>query len=305
MIDIDELNEKYSVEGELGFSEMDGDLIVANISNKLGDADISLYGAQATYFAPHGRYPLLWLSPESFYEEGKAIRGGIPVCFPWFGPHPTDKTKPQHGFGRLRYWNVKESGTNGIGETYLTLFLTDDEATRELWNFSFRAEITFTVSKHLKVEFKVMNTDNKPFTYSEALHTYFAVSNTQEVTVEGLQGAHYYDGFGDELIQDSASEITFGEAELNRRYVATHESCIINDKALRRHIKVAKSGSSVTVVWNPWKEVCEKSADMSADAYETFICVEPANAYNHSIELQPGEEHILATEMSLVEKTVE
>ena len=301
MIDIDELNEKFSVEGELGFSEMDGDLIVANISNKFGDADISLYGGQVTYFAPHGRYPILWLSPESFYEEGKAIRGGIPICFPWFGPHPTDNTKPQHGFGRLKTWNVKDSGTNGQGETYLTLFLTDDESTKALWDFSFRAEITFTVSKHLRVDFKVINTDSKPFTYSEALHSYFSISSIAEINIDGLQNAHYYNGFENELIQDTEETIVFGEEELNRRYVATHEACLIHDEPLRRTIKVAKSGSSVTVVWNPYKEICEKATDFADDAFESFVCVESANSYNHSIELQPNEEHILSTEISLVD----
>lgn len=301
MIDIDELNEKFSVEGELGFSEMDGDLIMANISNKFGDADISLYGGQATYFAPHGKYPILWLSPESLYEEGKAIRGGIPICFPWFGPHPTDNTKPQHGFGRLKNWNVKESGTNGQGETYLTLFLTDDESTRALWDFSFKAEITFTVSKHLKVDFKVINTDSKPFSYSEALHSYFTISSIAEINIEGLQNIHYYNGFGNELLQDKSETITFDEDELNRRYVATHEACIIHDEPLRRSIRVAKSGSDVTVVWNPSNEICKKSADMASDAFETFVCVEAANSYNHSIELNPKEEHTLSTEISLVD----
>ena len=300
MVDVDQLNELYSVEGELGFSEMDGDLVFANVSNKFGDADICLYGAQVTFFAPHGKYPILWLSPDSFYEEGKAIRGGIPICFPWFGPHLTDKTKPQHGFGRLRYWNVTASGNNELGETYLTLKLIDDEATRTLWDFSFCAEITFTIGKQLTVDLKVTNTDSKPFTYSEALHSYFSVSNSAEISIEGLQGAHYYDGFGDELIADNESEIVFDESELNRRYVATHDTCIINDEPLRRRIRVAKKGSSVTVVWNPSPEICDKAADFSDSSFEEFVCVEPANAYNHSITLQPGEEHTLSTEIGLV-----
>ena len=305
MIDVDQLNDLYCVEGELGFSEMDGGLVFANVSNKYGDADICLYGAQATYFAPHGRYPILWLSPECIYEEGKAIRGGIPICFPWFGPHPTDSTKPQHGFGRLRYWSVKRSGTTEHGETFLILQLVDDEQTRALWDYSFCAEITFIVGKKLTVDFKVTNTDTKPFTYSEALHSYFSVSNSAEISVEGLQGTHFYDGFGDELIQDNEPVITFDEGELNRRYVATHDACVINDEPLRRHIRVGKSGSSVTVVWNPSKEICEKAADFSDDSFEEFVCVEAANSYNHSIELAPGDEHILSTEIGLLEKIVE
>jgi glucose-6-phosphate 1-epimerase len=162
MINIDELEEKYSIEGEVGFAELEENMAFITVSNKYADADICLYGAHITNFTPHKTMGILWMSPESNFEEGKPIRGGIPVCFPWFGPHKTDSAMPQHGFGRLMYWNVQETASLPTGETLVRLQLCSSAETKIYWNYDFCAEMTVIVGKTLTATLKVTNTSSIP-----------------------------------------------------------------------------------------------------------------------------------------------
>ncbi len=151
MTDIDELDEKFSIEGELGFAQLENDLIFATVSNKYADADICLYGAHVTSFRPHNTMDILWLSPLSSFQEGSPIRGGIPVCFPWFGLHKSDAGKPQHGFGRLLYWEVVETASLPNGETSIRLQLASSDETKTYWPHDFCADMTIQVGRKLKV----------------------------------------------------------------------------------------------------------------------------------------------------------
>ncbi len=290
MINIDELEDRFSIEGEVGFYEGDGELIYISVCNKYADAEICLYGAHVTSFIPNGSFDLLWMSPESDFEVGKPIRGGIPLCFPWFGPHATDPSKPAHGFARLMYWDVAETASLENGETLVKLQLNASDETRAYWPFDFRAELSIIVSRTLSVSLNIFNTGSQPFEYSAALHSYFSVSEIKNVLVEGLQGVSYYNGFGNELTVQQEKFIKI-EKEENRRYVNTNSECLIFDTIFRRVITAAKEGSNVTVVWNPWEETCAKMNDMPDDGYQDFICVEAVNAYNDTITLAPGAKH--------------
>lgn len=288
MIDIDELDEKYSIEGEVGFAELENDLVFITVSNKHADADICLYGAHVTSFRPHNSMDLLWLSPESSFEEGKPIRGGIPVCFPWFGPHKTDAEKPQHGFARLMYWEVAGTSTNTSGESIIKLQLNSSEETKAYWPYDFCADMTIVVGKKLVVSLKITNLSKVPFDYTCALHSYFSLSALESLSLEGLQGLTYYNQLtGENGIQEEAIlEIT--EAT-TRHYLNTETPVIINDSAFRRRIKVDKTGSKVTTVWNPGEEACAKIGDLPDEGYETFVCVEATNAFDYPVKLASGD----------------
>ena len=291
MFDIDELNEKFSIEGELGFMELENDMIAATISNKYAEADIYLYGAHVASFKPHGTIDLLWLSPESSFEEGKPIRGGIPVCFPWFGPNKEDATKPMHGFGRLMYWEVVETGTTLQGETNICLQLESSEQTKVYWPYDFKAELFIVVGKKLSVTLKVTNNSYEVFKYGCALHSYYSVSSIENITIEGLDGVNYYDqlqGYKEEC--QKTPELKIEKAE-TRHYHNTETPVLINDPDFRRTIKVDKQGSRVTTVWNPGAEACAGITDMSDDAYQTFLCIEAVNSFDDTIRLAPGEIH--------------
>lgn len=288
MIDIDELDDRFSIEGELGFAELDGDLVYITVSNKYADADICLYGAHITSFRPRNSMDLLWMSPESFFEVGKPIRGGIPVCFPWFGPHKTDASKPQHGFARLMYWDVLETATKPSGETFIRLQLCSSDETKAFWPYDFCAEMSITVGLTLTATLKVTNTSAEAFSYTCALHTYYGLSALENLKIEGLQGITYYNQLtGENGVQEEA--ILQIQEPLTRHYLNTKTPVIIVDPVFRRRIKADKKGSKVTTVWNPGAETCASIADLPDDGYETYVCVEATNAFDYPIQLAPGE----------------
>ena len=288
MIDIDELDEKFSIEGEVGFAELENDLVFVTVSNKYADADICLYGAHITSFRPRNTMEMLWMSPESLFEEGKPIRGGIPVCFPWFGPHKTDPEKPGHGFARLMYWEVVETSTKPTGETVTRLQLCSSEATRAYWPHDFCAEMIITVGLTLVETLKVTNTSPEAFNYTCALHSYYSLSSIENMTIEGLQGLTYYNqltgenGFQEEKILKIQEPMT-------RHYLNTETPVVIADSIFHRRIKVDKAGSKVTTVWSPGEEFCTNNVDLADDSYQTFVCVEATNAWDFPIYLAPGE----------------
>ena len=288
MIDIDELDDKFSIEGEVGFAELEEDLVFITVSNKYADADICLYGAHVTSFRPHNSMDLLWMSPDSSFEVGKAIRGGIPVCFPWFGPHKTDPEKPQHGFARLMYWDVAETSTNTSGETVIKLQLLSSGETKAYWPYDFVAEMTIVVGKTLIETLKITNTSAEPFDYTCALHTYYSLSALESISIEGLQGLTYYNQLTGENGVQEEEKLEIADA-LTRHYLNTETPVIIDDSAFRRRIKVDKKGSKVTTVWNPGAETCANIGDLPDDGYETFVCVEATNAFDYPVHLNPGE----------------
>lgn len=289
-IDIEELEDNFSIEGEVGFAELEENMAFITISNKFADADICLYGAQVTSFRPQKTMEILWMSPESYFTEGRPIRGGIPVCFPWFGPHKTDPEKPQHGFARLMYWSVTETASLANGETKVVLQLKSDAETKKYWNHDFCADLTVIIGKTLTVNLKITNISEIPFEYTTALHTYYNVSSVSEITIEGLQNTKYYNQLdGEEYVQETALlEIKNAET---RHYFDTESNCIINDPVFRRRINVAKSGSKVTTVWNPGELTCAKIDDIPDDGYHSFVCIEAVNAFNNVLSLSPGESH--------------
>lgn len=300
---INALNQQYGIAGKVTFVNGKGNLPVVVINNELSSAALSLYGAHLLSFTPAGAADLLWMSDASFYEAGKPIRGGIPLCFPWFGPHATDAAKPQHGFGRLSHWQVQEVSALGDGATRVVLMLAESAATLELWPHAFIATAEFIIGTSLQLNLKVTNTGTGDFEYSNALHTYFKVSDIDRIKVAGLAQASFYSGAATTLQTQETELLSFDRGEeTNRRYVQHTSNCAIHDEGLNRKIEVSKSGSKVTVVWNPWQETEKKMVDIQPGGHKTFICIEPANAYPgiDMIQLKPGESHTLGTSFGLV-----
>ncbi len=290
MIDTDLLDDKFGIEGELGFMEMDGDLVFANISNKYADADICLYGAHATSFRPVRTMDVLYVSPETNYKEGKAIRGGIPVCFPWFGPHENDSELPQHGFGRLMYWDVIKTECLSNGETYLELGLQSSNATKAYWPYDFNARMKFTVGAKLTVTLEVENTGNETFKLGCALHSYFRVSDPAHAAIEGLQGLTYFNQLNGEKERQEEEPLRF-DKPLTHHYLNTESAVVIADEGFRRRIQIEKAGSKVTTVWNPGAKASAGMSDLPDDGFSDFVCVEATNAYDFTIDLAAGQTH--------------
>jgi glucose-6-phosphate 1-epimerase len=295
-----DFNKQFGIAGTVNFKEGKGGLPFVELTNQLGKAIISLYGAHVLSYIPNGHEDVLWCSENSLYSEGKAIRGGIPLCFPWFGPHPSDNSKAQHGFARLSNWTVLETAKLQNESVVLRLGLTHSEATQAIWPYAFSAVLEVVLGAELKVSLTITNTDRQTFTYTDALHSYLHVGNIEQISIEGLHQAKYYKGFDKDNTYLQNEELLKIEGEENRRYVETEATTVIHDSSLNRKIQIAKEGSRTTVVWNPWSETVKTMNDMTPDSYRSMMCIEAANAYADFVELEPGQSHTLSTSISII-----
>lgn len=299
-MDISQLTQRFGIENHVKFTSGKGGWPYVHLENNGSTAFVSLYGAHVLHYTPKGGKDVLWNSETSFFEQGKPIRGGIPVCWPWFGPHESDSTKPMHGFARLSVWEVAKTAITAKGETELVLTLTDTDATKAVWPYSFHATITVVLGEKLNLFLKVRNTGNEAFTMAEALHTYFQVGDASRVTVEGLEGCTYLDGLNQNAPVVQSEKLIEIKKEENRRYLNTTATCIINDPVLGRKIRVEKKNSNTTVVWNPWTATAKSMPDFDDEGYKTMVCVEAANAFSNVITVQPGEKFEIGTAIKVI-----
>jgi glucose-6-phosphate 1-epimerase len=289
---IKSLNREYSIENHLIFKEGVGELVYAEIKNEAASGQIFLHGAQITSFIPHGQEPVLFLSPLSQYEPGKAIRGGIPISWPWFADHPRDSSKPAHGFARTSLWDVRATKRISEAETQIVLGLVGNQSTCEIWDYRFDLELTVTTGKELNAQLTMTNSGNQEFTVTSAFHSYYKVGNVNDVTISGLEGANYIDKVNNftKKIQEGPIRIT---SETDRIYLDTTRDCVIDDPVLKRKIRVRKSDSNSTVVWNPWSYKAQQMKDLGDQDYLNFVCVETTNAGEDIISISPGKQHKL------------
>lgn len=302
-MDIKQLNRLYGIPGHIEFIEGKGNLIIAKVSNNQAEAVISLYGAHILSFHPKDQKDILWMSPQSLFEKGKPIRGGIPVCFPWFGPNPEDGEKPLHGCARLSDWEVLKTSSLNLedDETILVLGLKSNAYTLAMWPFDFSAEMVIKIGKKLDVTLSYTNTGTNTFTATNALHSYFSVSDTGTIGISGLKGSHYYDHtvFAKEANTVQEEKILKISKQEDRIYINQSDDCLITDPGWKRSIRVEKRNSKATVVWNPWTESVKRMNDIPDEDYKSFVCVEAVNAYDDTITLKPGEKHQLSTIISI------
>lgn len=235
---------------------------------------------------------MIWLSHAARFAIGKSIRGGIPVCWPWFGPHGTDPSFPAHGFARTLPWQVVETRGLAEGATRLGLQLPQSDVTRQFWPDPSQLELRFTVGRTLEIELVTRNTGTMPITIGEALHTYFTVSDIRRIRIHGLEGCAYLDKVEQGRRRRSSGPVTIS-AETDRVYLATTADCVIDDPGLERRIRISKGGSRSAVVWNPWGEKAARMGDMGEDGYLSMVCVESGNAADDVVTIEPGIEHRL------------
>lgn len=297
----DELNPRHAIDGHLRFIEGEGGMTLAEVDNDHASARIALQGAHLVAWQPKGQEPVIWLSELAKFAPGKSIRGGVPVCWPWFGPHASESSWPAHGFARTVMWEVLETRALVDGCTFLRFGLVETDATRAMWPHPCSLEIEFTVGTTLRIQLATRNLGNQPFTLGEALHTYFHISDVGKMTLRGLEGATYIDKAGGASERKHQANGIKIESEVDRVYLDTASDCIIKDRGLDRIIRIAKQGSRSTVVWNPWREKAEKMGDFVPEGYRGMVCVESANALEDVVIVAPGETHRLAVRYSVEE----
>lgn len=287
-----QLQTRFGIDGAVVFSRDVSGLPTVDIRNRFGTSRIALQGAQLLHWTPAGQEAVVWLSPKAKFAAGKSARGGIPVCWPWFGPHASESTFPVHGFARGTMWEVIEATAldNDVYRLGFRLIRTDADTSQ--WLHASSLEIRFTLDASLTMELVTRNNDTVPFTLADALHTYFSVGDVRTVRVLGLDGVEYLDRTGAPQRLRQTGPVTIA-GEVNRLYGGTGATCIIEDPSLKRRILIEKRGSRSTVVWNPGEKNAAAMGDFEDNGYLRMVCVESANVGDDSVTLKPGESHTL------------
>ncbi|MBN1404310.1 MAG: D-hexose-6-phosphate mutarotase [Opitutales bacterium] len=272
---------------------------VLSLSTKHSSAEIALHGATVISFVnkdPESR-PLFWLSPKASGASGKAIRGGVPLCAPWFGPHPTASTAPAHGIVRTGEWELLRVEECEDESQCATFSMDLPRDTGKGWNHDARAEFVVTIGKTLKMELSIRNTGSEPFMLSEAMHNYFAVSDVRNVSVDGLDNCEYLDFSGDgKRHSHGLGPLTLSGEAAHMFY--TGKPVKIVDREWAREISIRGWGAASTVVWNPWDRTASTMSDVGGE-WPRFICVENANIPDVSVLLAPNTSHHMGTEIAI------
>jgi glucose-6-phosphate 1-epimerase len=296
---IAQLNADFAIPGRLSVVEGVGGLPMIKITSELAEATISLYGGQVLSFQPAGQLDdLLFLSDTAYYAQGKAIKGGVPICWPWFGPDPDGKGRPGHGFVRNRLWTLLGTENFRDGSIQVRIGLSDTSETRTIWDFGFELELQITIATALDMVMITRNTGTDAFPLSQALHTYLAVGDISMTHLLGLEGCTYIDKMDDGQEKVQSGVIVISE-ETDRIYTGTSGELTVEDLSLKRRITITSKGSNSAVVWNPWAETAASMGDLGDDDFKRMICVETTNAGPDVVNVAPGRDHVLAATYAL------
>ena len=287
----DELNARFAAPG-VTFTAGTGGLTKIVLERGGATAEVYLHGAHVTHYQPAGKPPALFLSERSHFEGGKAIRGGVPICFPWFGDRVDHPESPAHGFARTVEWAVVSVGGDEAC-VEVKLLLAADEHTKSLWQGEFVAEYLVSLSDKLTLSLEVRNAGEAGFTYEQALHTYLRVNDVRDVTVTGLGGLTYRDktdGFRQKVQPPGPLTIN---GETDRVYVMPaakklHEVCV---EEVGRTMVVGAAAAGSTVLWNPWVDKSARMADFGDEEWRQMLCVETACVAEAAVDLKPGASH--------------
>ena len=292
-----ELANRFDIPGALRFESAPGGLTRAAISTPAAEADLYLQGAHLTHWTPRGQRPVLFVSPKSLFAAGKAIRGGVPIIFPWFGTRSDGRPGPAHGFARTSEWTVEGARLREDAGVEITLSLGSGDATRQFWDSAFRLRFRVTVGPELHMELETSNEGKTPFTFEEALHTYLMVGDVVRVSLFGLDNTVFIDETDGFKRKKQESEAVRIAKETDQVHLDTRAACTLWDPVWDRRITIEKNGSASTVIWNPWSEKSKGMSDMEADGWKQMLCVETANAADNAVLLAPGASHTLAAKI--------
>ncbi len=286
---IPELDHRFELPGTAQIVEGNGGLSKVRITCPEAVGEMYLHGAHVTSWKPVGGEEVLFLSSQSRWAQGHAIRGGVPVCFPWFGGKADDPTAPAHGFVRTRAWQLESIAQVG-GAVTVSMFTESDEGTKRWWPAEFRLVHRATFGSELSLELVVTNTGGTSLRFEEALHAYHRVGNIEKTRVRGLDTVHYFDKTDSNRKKMQHGEIVI-VSETDRVYLDTRDAIELEDPVLRRRTRVTKENSRTTVVWNPWVQKAHSLSDFADDEWMQMICIESSNVSDFAVDLAPGQQH--------------
>ncbi len=288
---IEELDRRFAITGIAEVVTGNGGLPKVRITSAAASAEIYLHGAQVTSWRPADAEEALFLSEHSLWEDGHAIRGGIPICFPWFRAKADDPRAPAHGFVRTKAWELKSIARDGDAVT-VSMSTGSDEGTRKWWPGEFQLEHRVTFGRELKLELTVTNTGTVALRLEEALHAYHRVGHVEHVRLRGLDGVNYLDNTDSNREKTQRGDVVLA-AQTDNAYLDTQHALELVDPDLRRRIRMSKENSLTTVVWNPWKEGAQLLPDLGNDGWQQMLCVEASNILGFALHLAPGQQHTM------------
>ncbi|MEO0587947.1 MAG: D-hexose-6-phosphate mutarotase [Planctomycetota bacterium] len=270
----------------------DGPLERAEIDTSLCTATVYRHGAHVAAWKPARQEPVLWVSRDAVYRDGKAIRGGVPICLPWFSAKADDPDAPAHGLVRAVSWSWAGSAALPDGSIELTLTHAIDG-----FDVAYRVVAGTTLTTELAVT-RTADADG-PATFEAALHTYFTVGDVREIAIEGLEGTPHTDSLHNGArIEPTGEPIRF-VGEVDRIYQGTEGPITLTDPKLARRIRLTRAGSRSVVVWNPWIDKAARLGDMADDEWPGMCCIETAAIGPNAIELAPGSTHTVAATVAV------
>jgi glucose-6-phosphate 1-epimerase len=296
---IDELNKRFGLNGAIRFDDGAGGLTRATIATDEATAEIYLQGAHVAQWQPRSaEHPVLFLSPKSQFVPGKAIRGGVPLIFPWFAERKGGLPGGMHGFARTLPWEVvaAEQRPKAVA---LTFKLLPNQTTRDLGFDHFVLMYEVVVGETLSLTLEVENLGDTPLSFEEALHAYYSVSNVRQIEVSGVGDTDYLDRAHQAVRKHLLAAAIRFTGETDQLHLNTQSMVTISDPDWQRRIVIEKRGSNSTVVWNPWETKAAALADLGAEAWPHFVCVEPANAAENAVTLAPGAVHTMGITVRL------
>jgi len=286
--------QKSETLGRVMFLDGQGEWPMLEVSTAWSTAEIYLHGAHVTNFRKKDEPPLLFMSQCSRFDPDQSIRGGIPVIFPWFGMR---EGLPQHGFARLKDWELKEFSPAPDGSVSVRFRLPECPENSAFPPFT--ADYTVTVDQALTLRLTVTNTSREePFTFENCLHTYFEVGDVTAVSITGLKGATYLDKVVNFARKTETADAVRIGSEVDRIYLDTTEPVEILDPRLKRRVRIEKQASLSTIVWNPWVTKAQQMPDFGNDEFNRMLCVESGNVASNQITLPPGESSNLVVRLS-------
>jgi glucose-6-phosphate 1-epimerase len=288
---------RFEIPGTASVVEGNGGMQKVRVTTPGAAGEIYLHGAHLTSWKPAGREEVLFLSALSQWELGRAIRGGVPICFPWFGGKADDPKAPAHGFVRTKAWRIESIAQAGDGVT-VSMFTESDDDTKRWWPADFRLSYRVTFASELRLELVVTNTGKTSLRFEEALHAYHRVGNILDTRVSGLDTVQYID-----KTDSNRKKIQHGEiaivSETDRIYLNTIDAIKLEDPVLRRRTHVAKENSRTTVVWNPGAQKARSLSDFADDEWIQMICIETSNVADFALDLAPGQQHEMKAVVSV------
>ena len=296
---IDALNRRFRIPGIAQVVSGSGGLPKVRVTTGSASAEIYLHGAQVTSWQPAGNEDVIFLSEHSHWQDGRAIRGGIPICFPWFRAKADDPQAPAHGFVRGREWRLDSLTAEENGSVVVTCSTESDDSTRRWWPHEFRLVHRVTVGQALLLELNASNIGSAPLRFEEALHTYFRVGEARNVRVRGLNQVKYLDNADGNREKVQSGEVVFN-AMTDNAYLNTHSAAELVDPTLHRTMRTDKENSATTVVWNPWQQGAASLADLGDDEWRRMTCVEASNILSSGVWLTPGQEHTMRATLSIL-----